>query len=154
MRVAPVARLNVRNLPGDLFGDGSMFAKTLVTTLTLDQRLRAKEIERIRSYRTRVHWVVLPLDGLLGLSQEQHRRFVDVIAQETSPLERYGEFDEDAVMLQASRLPEAKLKPIFDDAQWNRLRGHFDRARRIEKSLIEKGYLHQGQSKPARPKAG
>jgi hypothetical protein len=151
---APLARLNVRNLPGDLFGDGSMFAKTLVRILTLDQRSRAREIERLATYKTRVHWVVLPLDKQLGLSREQHRRFVELIAKQTHPLERYGELDDDAVMLQASRLPEADLKPIFDDAQWHLLKGHFDQAKRIEKSLIEKGYLRQDESNGTQPKAG
>ena len=98
----------------------------MATTLTLDPRSRAREIERLTTYKTRVHWVVLPLGKQLGLSHEQHRRFVDVIARQTPPLEKYGELDDDAVMLDKVPAAEAVLKPIFDDAQWRLLKVHFD----------------------------
>jgi hypothetical protein len=75
------------------------------------------------------------------LSKEQHRRFVAVIVEETRPLKRYGELDDAAVMWQASRLPVAKLKPIFDDDQWRLLGERFVRAKMLEKTLVAQGYL-------------
>jgi hypothetical protein len=131
----------ILNTSQDLFGDGSLFAKTLTTILTPEQRARAADTERLATYRTRVNWVLFPLSRELGLSREQHRRLLDVIAKETRPLQKYGELDEDAILLQASRLPDAQLKPICDDAQWRRLQARFDRSRRMEDLLVEKGYL-------------
>ncbi len=122
------------------FEDDSLFAKTLKRILTPEQRARYEERDRVATYRTRVNWVLFPLSRELRLSREQHRRLLDVIAKETRPLEKYGELDEDAILLQASRLPEAQLKPIFDDAQWRRLSERFERARRMENVLVERGY--------------
>ncbi len=140
------ASLMVQSYPQNLFDDGSLFAKTLAKTLTPGQRAGAAETERLTTYRTRVNWVLFPLDNELGLSREQHRRLLDVIAKETHPLKKYGELDDDAILLQASRLPEAKLRPIFDAAQWRRLGDHFDRARRMENILVERGYTARGRN--------
>jgi hypothetical protein len=122
------------------FDDNSLFSKTLKRMLTPEHRARYEERDRVATYRTRVNWVLFPLSRELGLSREQHRRLLDVIAKETRPLEKYGELDEDAILLQASRLAEVQLKPIFDDAQWRRLSERFDRARRMENILVERGY--------------
>ena len=148
------ARLNVQTLPADPFGTGSLFAKVLTTILTPHQLEKAREAERLSFYRIRIRWVIFPLDKELKLTQEQHRRLVDLIANRTPPLERYGELDEVAILLQVSRIPEANLKPIFNDGQWRLLQAHFERANRMEKTLLEKGYLHHGQTKATRPKAG
>jgi hypothetical protein len=153
MVIQKPAQANVRNLPGDLFGNGSMFAKTVATTVTSDQRTRAREIEGLSTYENRVHWVVFYLDKQLGLNQDQHRRFVNLIVKHTHPLEKYGRFDDEAVLLQASRLPEDQIKPIFKDAQWHQLKVHFDRARRMEKMLIENGCIHPDDSHATPPKA-
>ncbi len=120
-----------------LFGEESIFAKTLKNTLTADQiATHAKDV-----YRTRVEWMVSLLDKALGLNADQHRRFVSLIVEETPPLKRYGDFDYDAVMWQASRLPQDKLKPIFDDAQLTKLLVRFGQARRMESILFGAGYL-------------
>jgi hypothetical protein len=120
-----------------LFGEDSMFAKTLKNTLTSAQiAARKKTI-----YRGRVEWMVSLLDKPLGLKAEQHRRFVSLIVEETSPLRRYGSFDYDAVMYQASRLPRDKVKPIFDDAQLAKLLIRFGQADRMETVLFGEGYL-------------
>jgi len=141
------------DLNAHVFGDGSMFAKTLTKTLTSEQRARREDMKRLASYRLRVQWVVFPLDKQLRLSQEQHRRFVAVIVAGTRPLKRYGEYDDDAVMLQASKLPEAKLRPIFDEAQWRKLCQRFDQARQMENILIENGYLPEQEPEVPRPAA-
>ena len=128
----------------DLFGKKSMFAKTLKTTLTSEQRT-FHEQERLAFYRSRVEWMVPQIHHRLRLSDEQRRRFVDAIVEGTRPLEKYGKYDFLALLFQASRLPEAKLKPIFDEAQWRLLRQEFDFVRRQEKFLAQQGcFSEQG----------
>ncbi len=143
--------LNARDLQSlrqefrrDYLDDDSLFTKTLKRMLTPDQRTRYEDRERIASYRTRVNWVLFPLRRELGLSRKQHLQLLELLAKETRPLQKYGELDEDAILLQASRLPDARLKPIFDDDQWRRLKERFDRAKRLENTLVEKGYLARG----------
>jgi hypothetical protein len=123
------------------FGPGSLLAKTLPNTLTEDQRARWDVAVRSTSYRTRVSWVIFPLDRELKLSRGQHEQFVSVIAAETRPLRRYGKLDDDAIMLQAAMIPETKLKPIFTDEQWRRLQRRFQIAKLMEKIVMEDGYL-------------
>jgi hypothetical protein len=120
-----------------LFGDESMLAKTLKKTLSPEQIASHEKT----IYRSRVEWMVSLLDSALGLKAEQHRRFVTLIVEETPPLKRYGNFDYDALMWQASRLPRDKIKPIFDDAQLTKLLVRFGQARRMESILFGEGYL-------------
>ena len=41
-------------------------------------------------------------------------------------------------------MAEAKLKPIFDDAQWRLLSLQFDRARSLENLLTTNGFVPDG----------
>jgi hypothetical protein len=134
-----------REYQRNYFDDDSLFSKTLKRMLTPEQRARYEDRDRVASYATRVHWVLMPLRRELGLSRRQHLQLLELIAKETRPLEKYGELDEDAILLQASRIPEARLRPIFDEAQWRRLGERFDRARLMENLLIEGGYLARGR---------
>jgi len=120
-----------------LFGNGSMLAKMLKKTLTPEQIAAHDK----NFYRSRVEWMVSLLDPALGLKADQHRRFVTLIVEETLPLKRYGSFDYDAVMWQASRLPRDKIKPIFDAAQLTKLLVRFGQANRMETILFGEGYL-------------
>ena len=44
-------------------------------------------------------------------------------------------------MIQASRLPEGTLRPIFDDTQWRRLLAAFEEVKRFEDAVVTGGYL-------------
>jgi hypothetical protein len=145
-------RLNVDSNP-QVFGDDSLFAKTLTRTLAPEQRARHAERQILASYQLRVQWVIFPLVRQLRMSPEQQRRFVAAIVEGTRPLKRYGELDEAAILLQAARLPEAKLRPIFNESQWRRLGPHLDAARRMEKVLIEQGYVDRVGAAVTRPAA-
>ncbi len=136
----------------DLFGKESIFTKTLKTTLTSEQRA-FHEQERLAYYRSRVDWMVPQIHHRLQFSDEQRRRFVDAIVEETRPLEKYGKYDFLALLFQVSRLPEAKLKPIFDEAQWRLLRHELNQVRRQEKFLAQQGYLPARQADVRRPTA-
>jgi hypothetical protein len=129
-----------REIQQNYFEEGSLFAKTLKKVLTPGQHARHER----DFYRSRVDRFISFLDRPLRLSHDQHRRFVAVVVDETHPLKKYGSFEYDAMMLQASRLPEEKLKPIFDASQWRLLGGRFDRAKSLERILVTEGYLPGG----------
>jgi hypothetical protein len=139
----------VKTMAGNLFDEGSLLSKTLKTTLANDRFGRdAKD-----TYRSRVEWVVSLFDERLGLSEEQHRRLVTLIVEETPPLKRYGEYDGYAVMFQTSRLPEAKLARILNKGQMGVLHDRFLEAKTYEKVLIANGYLAGSESDRAQPGA-
>jgi hypothetical protein len=127
-----------------LFIEGSLFAKTLKTTLSPAQRARYEK-DRRDFYRGRVGWAVSFLEHRLRLSQDQRDRFAALIVAETHPLRRYGESDFSAILFQASQLPEGKLRPIFDEDQWLLLAGQFQDVKRLERDLVAEGYLPENQ---------
>jgi hypothetical protein len=126
----------------NVFVDGSIFVKTLKTTLTPEQLARYDTWTR-DFYRLRVQWVAFSLDVGTPMSSETRTRLATMIMSQTRPLRRYdGAYDFQAILYQASRIPEAKLRPIFDDAQWRVLQLHFDDAKKQGEFLVAHGYVH------------
>src|SRR5262249_27422780 len=120
-----------RTLSTDLYGAGSLFAKALKTTLGdgLSGQYRTIQHEEDRErYLARVEQFILTMDGALGLSAAQRQRLTDVLVRETVPPRKFGQNDIMFITYQVSRLPEAGLRPIFDDAQWSSLRQRLVRA--------------------------
>jgi hypothetical protein len=146
----------------ELFGDASLFNKALKATLGADQATRYNNIqaEQVRSrYHARVEQFVVALDGALGLSAAQRRRLVELLFQETPPPRKFGQYDSLYIQYQMSRLPEASLKPIFDEAQWHSLRPRLARAQAMQAVLERNGDLPGGApggfvAQPILPAAG
>jgi hypothetical protein len=133
-----------QSVQGEPFGDGSLFGKTLKKTLSGDQAARyakAAADKRQFRYRAKVALAVAMLDNAVGFTAEQRRRFMAVLLEETKPPKIYSQYDYQVVMVQAARLPEEKLKPIFDDAQWQVLNRQFQQARGMEQFLRNHGFL-------------
>jgi hypothetical protein len=131
----------------ELFGGESIFAKALRTTLTEDQaaHYRIVQLEKDQGrYQTRVEQYVVGLDNALGLTADQRRRLLHLLLQETHPPRAFGPYDLVFIQYQMSRLPEASLKPIFDDAQWRSLRQKIASGQAVEAMLRGSGYLPDG----------
>jgi hypothetical protein len=109
-----------RQLRAGLHREGSMFAKTLKRALSDDQvsayREGLRESRRFR-HRARVDLVVGILDMAAGCTDEQRQRLTQLLLQETR-LPSQADEDDIVVLAQAARLPEARIRPIFDDSQW------------------------------------
>jgi hypothetical protein len=151
-----------RTQSAELFGGESIFAKALRTTLTEDQAAlyRIVQLEREQGrYQTRVEQYVVGLDNALGLTADQRRRLVRLLLEETHPPTAFGPYDLVFIQYQMSRLPEASLKPIFDDVQWRSLRQKIAGAQAGEAMLRAIGYLPDGApvgfvAQPIAPAAG
>jgi hypothetical protein len=125
---------------GELFGEGSLFAKTLKTTLTREQSSRYEKAALTRHRKT-LQWVLGTWDQTLALNSEQHRRLEALLIRETRPPKRFGEEDYFGVLFQISRLPEATLKPLFREDQWAKLCVQLVEAKRKEPALKKDGYV-------------
>ena len=126
------------------FGDGSIFAKTLKTTLTSQQHADFEATGRERRqfrYKACVELLVTKLDESLVMDAGQRRQFERLLLEETRPPVRFGPYDRSVVMLQAARIPEDKLKPLFDDHQWKVLSRQLQKARELEPFLKSSGML-------------
>jgi hypothetical protein len=121
-----------------LFGEESLYTKMVRRTLNDDQiahfesQLRERKQAR---YQSTVEWFVMHVDRALGLSDLQRQQFVSVLVTETPPPSLFGRADYTYLMLQSAKLPEAKIKPIFDTAQWRLLSRQFNQARMMEQWL-------------------
>jgi hypothetical protein len=122
------------DLQGDLergiFRRESLFAKTMATTVTAKQRADARKHETERhlaGYRMAVADAALRLTPALGLSDEQARHLKKLLTEEIDPPQESGESDHAYIMFHFAQLPDAKVKPIFNDSQW-RLLSEFRRS--------------------------
>jgi hypothetical protein len=130
------------------FQEGSLFFKVFNNTLTEEQFAKYQQIQRDRRlfrHRASVRWVAFLLAESMGWSDDQRQRFEKVLLDEIPPPKRFpGNPDisnYNVVMYQAARVPEAKLRPIFDDLQWRLLSRQFRYARRLEFQLKNNGFV-------------
>jgi hypothetical protein len=127
-----------------LFEDGSLFHKTLRKTLTAEQSARYDQNQRDRRafrYQAKVALAVAMLENAMPLRDEQRQQFIRLLMEETKPPRKSGQHDYYVIMWQASRLPEDKLKPLFDAAQWKVLSQQFTQMRGMEQFLKQNGGL-------------
>jgi hypothetical protein len=133
-----------RIISSGLFTDQSMFHKVLIATLETDQltRLEAHERQaRESDYRASVGWTLQFLDQFLGMTDDQRRRFEELLLRETQAPQQIGRLRRFVMFYQISRLPEAKLKAILDDIQWRCLEPQIARARGMNAVLEDNGFI-------------
>jgi hypothetical protein len=126
------------------FGESSIFFKALKNTLTSEQTALYDEAARERRqflYRARVEELVVKIDEALTLRTAQRRQLEKALLEETRPPAQFGVYDDYVMLWQASKIPEDKLKPVFDDRQWRVLTRHFEKARGLEPLLKSNGLL-------------
>jgi hypothetical protein len=129
---------------GDVFGAGSLFAKTLKTTLTDEQKARSGRAARdgaLSRHRATTRWVVATLDTILELSSVQHGQLEALLVEQTRPPRYFGEYDYYGVLYQASKLPETKIKSILNDRQWAQLSKHIAESKRLLPTLKAGGFI-------------
>jgi hypothetical protein len=141
-------------LNSGLFGDNSLYAKTIRRTLNHDQAARFESLSHERTsfrFRATVDWFVVHLDKGLGLTDDQRKRFVELLVNEARPPRKFGPGDYWYLLLQTARLPEAKLKPVFDAPQWRLLSRQFAQARGMEQWLKTNGVIADDEKQLEEP---
>lgn len=127
-------------LSGDPFGPGSVFEKALRTTLSEEKRSKRPQNRQqrtvIRLFVNLVHDTVENEGVVLRLTPEQKARFVTVLLEETLPRDNASQ-DEFRVLIQAAKLPEATLRPIFSPLQWEAFKRRLERAKVSEQDTRE-----------------
>ena len=127
-----------------LFGDDSIFKKTIKRTLDGDQISRYDSSQRERTmvrYKATIEWFVVHLDKGLGFSDDQRQKFVELLVNESRPPRKFGQGDYWYLMLQTARVPESRIKPIFDVPQWRLLSRQFAQAKGMEPWLKSNGVI-------------
>ncbi len=131
-------------LNSGLFGEGSLYAKTIRTVLSDEEDAQYQKAIQEKSqfrYRAKVELVVAQLDQSVGFRDDQRRKLVDLIVNETSTPTRFGQYDYYLVLYQAGKIGEAKLKPLFEARQWALLNRQLNQGRGMEQFLRTQGLL-------------
>jgi hypothetical protein len=114
----------------EFLGPGSLLTKMLKTTLTLQQatmRQVAVTDQRRQRYERSIAVATRSLQANLGLSDRQSARLAQLLIKETRPPRKFGNAsDIPLVLFEAASLPEERLRPIFDDSQWQTLKRWLD----------------------------
>jgi hypothetical protein len=146
------ARLEMNDLDSRakdrLFSDDSLLCKTLASTLDHDQAAARENAILERNglrHRIAVKSAVKALQTNLGMTDEQGTRLTELLLSEARPPRRFGTAPDVALVLfQASRIPVAKIRPIFDDAQWriaSRWMAIYVQGASGEKTLTKNGFV-------------
>jgi hypothetical protein len=133
-------------LNSGFFDDASLFYKVLKRTLDAAQtaEYEQREYERRKfRYETKIGLAIVMVENGMPLRDEQRQKFMKLLVEETEPPKKFGQsqYDYYVVMLKAAKLPESKVKPIFDDAQWRALSQQFAQAKGMEQTLRRSGII-------------
>jgi hypothetical protein len=126
------------------FGDESIYAKAIKATLTPDQVEKHEEVLRDRTlyrYWARVDLAMELLNNEVGFTDDQRGQLVKLLHEETKPPRRLGENDYYVVLYQLSKIPEGRIRPVFEDVQWRFLKRQLDQGRGMEMFLKQNGFV-------------
>jgi hypothetical protein len=149
LRTAMLEMQDLRGLARQrLFDEKSLLGKTLAGTLDRNQvaerELSFVERNKIR-YQVAVSRAIKTLQGNLGLKKVQSAKLEAILLRETQAPRRFGNAPDIALVLfQASRVPEEKIRSIFDDDQWktlSRWMAVYIKGASGEKMLTRNGYV-------------
>jgi hypothetical protein len=136
-----------------LFHENSLLVKSLPTTLTDEQLTRYDTVTRERrasEHRASAQQAVAFLQQGIGLRDAQRRELITFIINETKPARGPGRYGPYVLLWQLSRLPEAKLKRLFDEDQWDVVSEHLAQVQQLVPVLQQSGQLPAEEDKADR----
>lgn len=124
-----------------LFGDNSLFRKTLRRTLTDEQNVRLKTLERERQAAI-IEAALQNMERVangLKLSGETRRKFAEVLLEHGDVPQTVGPYGQHIVLLEANLLRD-HLKPLLSAAEWEKFESQVVLAKRFEPTLELYGF--------------
>lgn len=134
--------LKIQNQIG-LFVESSLFHKTLWANLDDEQRrhlaayLTRERQEDFESQFDKVlaEWPIFPM------LKEQRETLKQFLAREIPPPLHIKSHCSDYILFQLAKLPEEKVRPLFELIQWDDFSDLMERAKSYEDELVEHGLL-------------
>jgi hypothetical protein len=136
-------------LQSGLFGAGSLFQKSMAGTLEKSQFNSYQSLSRERlqfRHNANIELLVSTLEESVPLPSRQRRKLLELLRKETRPAPISGNFDFYYLMWQTGKIPEEKLRPLFDDAQWRAAERFVTQYMGIEPTLRQAGYFARPDS--------
>jgi|GEM_PF-5024885 len=129
-----------------LFGDASLFGKSLRKTLTDEQqaqyRVVVEERRRFR-YRATIETSLITISNTVALRSEQHDALLKLLVEETQPMHIFGRYDNYLVLYRLAQLSIRRGKPRFDDRQWKPLQPQLNQGRSVKARLVQTGVIDE-----------
>jgi hypothetical protein len=113
-------------------------------TLTEEQFARHSAITRERRafrHRANIELAVTILEQTTPLRDAQRQELLTLLTKQTKPPRKSGQNDYYVVMVQLGRLPQEKLKALFDAAQWRIVNQQLAQFKGLEAFLKQSGQL-------------
>jgi hypothetical protein len=130
------------SLQAGLFHEDSLLVKSVPNTLTAEQFARYDAIVRERRayhHRATIEMTVSLLEENMPLRDAQRRELIALLTSQMKPARKSGQFEYYVIMVQLSRVPEEKLKPLFDKPQWNVVKRQLQQYKGMEAWLRQSG---------------
>lgn len=129
------------SLRGGIFGDESLFQKTLRTILNDEQRARYQSIEREQQRRI-LESVMLDWDRTADrfkLWGEPRKKFIELLVPHLHVPANAGAFSHSIVFLEAWRHRD-QIRPLLTAAEWEKFEWQVNRAREAIPTLEARGF--------------
>jgi hypothetical protein len=131
-------------LQGGLFHEDSLFVKSLPNMLTSEQFARYDALARERRASRHREGIAKAVDVLrrkVGLEEAQQRAIIALLAKHTKPSRRPSPYEPDVILSQLDRVPEEKLKLMFEQDQWERMKQVVAGYQRLKPMLKRAGVM-------------
>jgi hypothetical protein len=140
-----VSRLQIM-LQSGFFLEDSFLLKSLPHTLTREQQERYQAVmnqRRAFRHRADIELAVRIMELNAPLRAAQRRALIALLLQVTKPPRKTAQYAYYALQYRLSQLPEEKLKPLFDDAQWKVVSAQLNQFKGIRQWLKQSGQLDE-----------
>jgi hypothetical protein len=127
-----------------LLGNSSLFSKVIHRALSPEQieEYEAAQADRNKTrHAAKVRLFVALFERTCPLTATQRDALVDVLLANTRPPKRSSEYDWYVVLVQAAKIPDARLTAFLDDAQMKVFKQSMQQARGLEMHLKQQGVL-------------
>lgn len=129
-------------LSSGMFGDQSLFAKVVPTTLTPAQLPRYEQsvVERQQFFhRAQIQRLLSLMEDGMPLRETQRQRLLALL--EPLPPVKAGQYELQVLWLTAAQIPAEKYRDVLDGPQWTVLQAKFTQQRNMEPMLRQMGLL-------------
>ena len=137
-----------------LFGNGSFLLKVMARTVTGEQLLKYQAAldNRLRlRHRSNVEGAIRDIERQVVIKISQQEMLVELLMSEIPPPTSANDYDEALVKYQFSRIPEQKVRPIFDEGQWPQVRQALDGFNELQTVLAQQGMIEEEAAKASKP---
>jgi hypothetical protein len=133
-----------------LFAQDSFLDRAMRHTLTEEQLAHSQALDaerRVFRHKADIALAVAEIELSAPLRAEQRRELTALLEKVTKPSRKHGNNGNNVLLYKLSKLPQEKIRPLFDDAQWNAVEKCLNQYKGMEQWLKQSGELDEDDAK-------